>query len=71
MPTSTPDFRLDDYEAVNDRVDERFWQHIASEHDLLTVLAEHHTSDDQHSFYVLHNGAVTYPPAAGHGYHAR
>ncbi|WP_330347776.1 hypothetical protein [Streptomyces sp. NBC_00582] len=60
MPTSTPDFRLDDYEAVNDRVDEQLWQHIASEHDMLTVLAEHHTSDDQHSFYVLHNGAVTW-----------
>ncbi|WP_416986844.1 hypothetical protein [Streptomyces sp. T028] len=60
MPTSTLDFRLDDYEAVNDRVDEQFWQHIASEHDMLTVLAEHHTTDDQHSFYVLHNRAVTW-----------
>ncbi|AJC55042.1 hypothetical protein [Streptomyces sp. 769] len=60
MPPSTPDFRLDGYEAVNDRVAERFWQHIEIEHNELTVLAEHHTPDDQHSYFVLHNGAVTW-----------
>ncbi|WP_254647162.1 hypothetical protein [Streptomyces sp. GbtcB6] len=60
MPTHPPDFRLDGYSAVNDHADDQFWQHIGTEEDQLTVLAEHHTSDDQHSFYVLHNGAVTW-----------
>ncbi|MFK4222207.1 hypothetical protein [Streptomyces sp. NPDC019890] len=60
MPQAEPDFRLDGYEAVNDRVEETFWQHIASGQDMLTVLAEHHTEGDQHSFYVLHDRAVTW-----------
>ncbi|WP_406463373.1 hypothetical protein OH768_47915 [Streptomyces sp. NBC_01622] len=60
MPTRTPDFRLDGYQAVNDLVDEQFWQHIGIAEDQLTVLAEHHTSDSGHSFYLLHNGAVTW-----------
>ncbi|AJT62499.1 hypothetical protein T261_0810 [Streptomyces lydicus] len=60
MPTYQPDFRLDGYDAVNDHVDEQFWGHVAIEQDMLTVLAEHHTGDDQHSFYVMHNGAVTW-----------
>ncbi|MFD9484671.1 hypothetical protein ACFWBX_11825 [Streptomyces sp. NPDC059991] len=59
MPSS-PDFRLDGYEAVNDRVAEQFWQHIDIEANELTVLAEHHTDDQRHSYYVLHNGAVTW-----------
>jgi hypothetical protein len=60
MPEDEPDFRLDGYEAVNDRVDEAFWQHIGSEQDMFTVLVEHHTDRDQHSYFVLHNGAVTW-----------
>ncbi|MGW0711732.1 hypothetical protein ACWD4G_38240 [Streptomyces sp. NPDC002643] len=60
MPTHPPDFRLDGYSALNDHVDDQFWQHIGIEEDQLTVLAEHHTSDDRNSFYVLHNGAVTW-----------
>ena len=60
MPTHQPVFRLDGYQAVNDRVDEQFWQHIGIEEDQLTVLAEHHTQDGQHSFFLLHNGAVTW-----------
>lgn len=59
MPSS-PDFRLDGYEAVNDRVTERFWQHIDIESTELTVLAEHHTDNQRHSYYVLRNGAVTW-----------
>ncbi|MEV6723529.1 hypothetical protein AB0M94_21640 [Streptomyces xanthochromogenes] len=59
MPSS-PDFRLDGYEAVNDQVAERFWQHIEIEEGDLSVLAEHHTDDQRHSYYVLHNGAVTW-----------
>ncbi|MET9294357.1 hypothetical protein [Streptomyces sp. NPDC003077] len=60
MPSYEPDFRLDDYQAADDRVDEQFSQHIAGDQDMLTVLAEHHTSDDRHSFYVLHNQSVTW-----------
>lgn len=60
MPTHPPDFRLDGYQAVNDRVDEQFWQHIGIDEDQLTVLAVHHTNDGRHSFYLLHNGAVTW-----------
>ncbi|ALO96717.1 hypothetical protein SHL15_5653 [Streptomyces hygroscopicus subsp. limoneus] len=59
MPSS-PDFRLDGYDAVNDRVAEQFWQHIDIESTELTVLAEHHTDDQRHSYYVLHNRAVTW-----------
>ncbi|MFD4476459.1 hypothetical protein ACFWPU_10145 [Streptomyces sp. NPDC058471] len=59
MPSS-PDFHLDGYDAVNDRVAEQFWQHIGIEASELTVLAEHTTDDQQHSYYVLHNGAVTW-----------
>ncbi|WP_405734926.1 hypothetical protein OG607_41440 [Streptomyces sp. NBC_01537] len=60
MPQAEPDLRLDGYEAVNARVEETFWQHIAINLDMLTVLAKHHTDGDQHSYYVLHNGAVTW-----------
>ncbi|MEU6192355.1 hypothetical protein [Streptomyces sp. NPDC047061] len=60
MPAHSPDFRLDGYRALNDDVDDQYWQHIGIEEDQLTVLAEHHTSDDRNSFYILHNGAVTW-----------
>ncbi|MFF1297182.1 MULTISPECIES: hypothetical protein [unclassified Streptomyces] len=60
MPTYEPDFRLDGYEAVNDHVADQFWQHITGEQDMLTLLAEHHTEDGEHSFYVMHNRAVTW-----------
>ncbi|WP_330324647.1 hypothetical protein [Streptomyces pseudovenezuelae] len=60
MPTYEPDFRLDGYEAVNDHVADQFWQHITIEQDMLTLLAEHHTEDGEHSFYLMHNRAVTW-----------
>ncbi|MFF0201901.1 hypothetical protein [Streptomyces sp. NPDC005017] len=60
MPPTAPDFRLDGYEAVNDRVAEQFWQHITINDTSLTVLAEHHTTDGEHSYYVLHDGSVTW-----------
>ncbi|MGP9017617.1 hypothetical protein ACT1U9_04300 [Streptomyces sp. BR1] len=59
MPSS-PDFRLDGFDAVNDRVAEQFWQHIDIEAADLTVLAEHHTDDQRHSYYVMHNDSVTW-----------
>lgn len=41
-------------------VADQFWQHIEIEQDDLTLLAEHHTKDGEHSFYVMHNRAVTW-----------
>ncbi|MER5823661.1 hypothetical protein ABT086_15700 [Streptomyces mirabilis] len=49
MPTYEPDFRLDGYDAVNDKVADQFRQHIEIEQDMLTLLAEHHTEDAEHS----------------------
>ncbi|MFG2483444.1 hypothetical protein ACGFSI_11890 [Streptomyces virginiae] len=55
-----PDFRLDGFEPVNDAVDEAFWDHIDSDRDSMTTLAANHSPDGRHSFYVIHNGAVTW-----------
>jgi hypothetical protein len=55
-----PDFRLDDYEPADEKVEEAFWSHIGIEQDMLRTLAEHHTPEGRHSYYVLHNGAVTW-----------
>ncbi|MCZ1006827.1 hypothetical protein [Streptomyces lydicus] len=60
MPPSEPDFRLDGYEAINKHVADQFWQHIEIEQHDFTLLAEHHTEDGEHSFYVMHNRAVTW-----------
>ncbi|MER5442569.1 hypothetical protein [Streptomyces sp. NPDC002790] len=60
MPSYEPDFRLDGYEAVNDRVADQFWMHIGIEQFDMTLLAEHHSDDAEHSFYVMHNRAVTW-----------
>ncbi|MEU9035169.1 hypothetical protein AB0D45_09675 [Streptomyces sp. NPDC048352] len=55
-----PDFRPDGFEPVNDRAYEAFWDHIDSDRDSMTTLAAHHSPDDRHSYYVIHNGAVTW-----------
>lgn len=55
-----PDFRLDGFGPVNDAVEEAFWGHIDSDRDSMTTLASHHSPDGRHSFYVIHNGAVTW-----------
>ncbi|MEU8784856.1 hypothetical protein [Streptomyces sp. NPDC048637] len=60
MLTYEPDFRLDGYEAVNQNVADQFWQHIRIEQDMLTLLAEHHTEDSEHSFFVMHDRAATW-----------
>ncbi|MET9185105.1 hypothetical protein ABZX63_07575 [Streptomyces tendae] len=60
MPNYEPDFRLDGYEAVNDRVADQFWMHIGIEQSDMTLLADHHSDDAEHSFYVMHNRAVTW-----------
>ncbi|MFF3088668.1 hypothetical protein ACFVRB_27010 [Streptomyces nojiriensis] len=55
-----PDFRLDGFESATDTVEEAFWAHIDSDHDSMSTLAAHHSPDGRHSFYVIHNGAVTW-----------
>ncbi|MFD9817463.1 hypothetical protein [Streptomyces violascens] len=60
MPTYEPDFRLDGYDAVNDRVSEQFWQHIDAHQSDFTVLADHHSEDAEHSFYVMHDRSATW-----------
>lgn len=60
MPSYEPDFRLDGYEAVNNNVAEQFWGSIGIEQDDMTVLAEQHSADGEHSFFVMHNRAVTW-----------
>lgn len=61
MPQSyRPDFRLDGFEPVNEVVEEAFWHHLDSDHDSMTALATHHSPNGRHSFYVIHNGAVTW-----------
>ncbi|MGQ4484311.1 hypothetical protein ACN6LM_002639 [Streptomyces sp. SAS_281] len=49
MPSYEPDFRLDGYEAVNNNVAEQFWASIGIEQHDMTVLAEHHSANGEHS----------------------
>ncbi|CAL9363878.1 hypothetical protein SUDANB105_00724 [Streptomyces sp. enrichment culture] len=56
MPSPELDLRLEGFKAA----DEGFWHAIGIEQDMLTALAEHHTPDGVHSYFVLHNGAVTW-----------
>ncbi|MGW1974182.1 hypothetical protein [Streptomyces sp. NPDC001889] len=58
MPSRSPDFRLDGYEAVNPRIHEAFWQHIGVDEEDFTELAGHHTEDGRHSYYLLHDGTL-------------
>ncbi|MGW2822133.1 hypothetical protein ACWC24_14140 [Streptomyces sp. NPDC001443] len=51
---------LDDFEAADELTEEKFWHAIEIEQYMLTTLAEHHSADGARSFYVLHNGAVTW-----------
>ncbi|PIM71262.1 hypothetical protein CTU88_14095 [Streptomyces sp. JV178] len=60
MPPPELDFRLDDFEAADERTEEAFWHAIEIDQDMLTALAEHHTPDGSQSYCVLHNGTVTW-----------
>ncbi|MEU3299748.1 hypothetical protein ABZ729_07985 [Streptomyces sp. NPDC006678] len=60
MPSYEPEFRLKGYEPVNDRVAEQFWQHIEIHETEFTALAQHHTEDGEHSFYVMHDRSATW-----------
>ncbi|MFD9967721.1 hypothetical protein ACFWYA_05985 [Streptomyces sp. NPDC059011] len=54
------DLRLDGFGAADEQTEEAFWHAIDGEQDSLIPLAEHHTADGTHSFYVLHNRAATW-----------
>ncbi|MCX5583006.1 MULTISPECIES: hypothetical protein [Streptomyces] len=62
MPPSDrrPDFRLDGFEPASEAVEEAFWNHLDAESESMTTLATHHSPDGRNSFYVIHNGAVTW-----------
>ncbi|MFG2978834.1 hypothetical protein ACGFYY_38335 [Streptomyces sp. NPDC048331] len=55
-----PDFRLDGFEPASDEVEERFWAHLDAESGSMTTLADHHSPDGRNSFYVIHDGSVTW-----------
>ncbi|MDX3854912.1 hypothetical protein [Streptomyces sp. AK02-01A] len=55
-----PDFRLDGYRAANAVAAEQFCRHITDNEIDLRVLAQHHTHDEQHSYFVLHDGSATW-----------
>ena len=60
MPPPELDLRLDNFEAADERTEVAFSHAIGTEQDMLTALAEHHTPDGSQSYYLLHNGAVTW-----------
>ncbi|WP_405421474.1 hypothetical protein [Streptomyces erythrochromogenes] len=55
-----PDFRLDGFEPASEAAERAFWNHLDAESESMTTLAAHHSPDGLHSFYVIHNGAVTW-----------
>ncbi|MFD8978632.1 hypothetical protein [Streptomyces sp. NPDC059564] len=55
-----PDFRLDGFEPVSEAVEEAFWNHLDAESESMTTLATHHSPDGSNSFYVIHDGSVTW-----------
>ncbi|MFI0743314.1 hypothetical protein ACH4PU_35355 [Streptomyces sp. NPDC021100] len=58
MQRHEPDiFRLGGYTSEGPDVEQR-WEYVVLDEDEFTVLAEHHTDNDEQSFYVLHNDAV-------------
>ncbi|WP_411140963.1 hypothetical protein [Streptomyces sp. x-80] len=60
MPPAEIDFRLDGYDPATAHVEKHFWQSIEINRDTFTALAEHHTDGDRHSYYVIHDGSVTW-----------
>ncbi|MFD1660198.1 glycosyl hydrolase [Streptomyces caeni] len=58
MP-DTPNYRLDGLSPADDAAAEAEGD-IARWDDLFGTLAEHHTPDGQHSFFVIHDGSATW-----------
>jgi hypothetical protein len=57
-----PDYRLDGYEPADAWIKAVFKEVFDEEQHTLAVLAEHHTPDDAHSYFVLHDTAATWGP---------
>lgn len=53
------DLRLDGYDA-DEQIAHAFWFHIEMQADVFVPLAEHHTADGEHSFYVLFDRSATF-----------
>ncbi|MFJ2739644.1 hypothetical protein ACIO3O_08245 [Streptomyces sp. NPDC087440] len=60
MPQPEFDLRLDGFDAADARTEEAFGHAIGSSLGELTPLAQHHSEDGTHSYYVLHDGSVTW-----------
>jgi hypothetical protein len=57
-----PDYRLDGYAPADAWIKGVFQQVFEAERHTLAVLAEHHTPDNAHSYYLLHDTAATWGP---------
>ncbi|MFI9210247.1 hypothetical protein ACIGW7_19180 [Streptomyces sp. NPDC053253] len=53
------DFGLDDFDADEEVCDD-FYRQVSVTQDMLVRLAEHHTADGAHSYYVLFDGSATW-----------
>ncbi|MFF6772766.1 hypothetical protein ACFY8W_04295 [Streptomyces sp. NPDC012637] len=53
------DFELDEFDA-DEQICLEFYRQVAVREDMLVPLAEHHTADGVHSFYVLYDRTATY-----------
>nr|WP_244452107.1 hypothetical protein [Streptomyces seoulensis] len=58
-PIPEVDFGLDDFDA-DEEVHRDFYRQVASHEDMLVPLAEHHTDDGVHSYYVLYDRTATW-----------
>ncbi|MEU3553353.1 hypothetical protein [Streptomyces fragilis] len=57
-----PDYRLDGYAPADTWIKTLFRQVFEMEQHTLAVLAEHHTPDNTHSYFLLHDTAATWGP---------
>ncbi|MDW8476392.1 hypothetical protein PV413_14885 [Streptomyces scabiei] len=58
-PISQVDFELDDFDADEEKYLD-FYRQVAVHEDMLVPLAEHHTPNGAHSYYVLFDRTATY-----------
>ncbi|MEU7033621.1 hypothetical protein ABZ958_08060 [Streptomyces sp. NPDC046237] len=58
-PFPEVDFGLDDFDA-DEEVCLNFYRQVSVTQDMLIPLAEHHTADGVHSYYVLFDGSATW-----------
>lgn len=54
------DVRLDGFEAADEQTANEYLHQVGLDEPSLVPLAEHHTADGVHSFYVLHDPSATY-----------